>query len=94
MWEELPKRWCGDAAASLYKGPILSVLEKHRPNKRKYRALEDNDPVGYKSGKGKKAKQEVKIEAIPFPRHSPDLNPLDFSIWAEINRRMPPLELQ
>ena len=25
---------------------------------------------------------------MPFPRYSPDLNPLDFTIWNEVGRRM------
>lgn len=88
LWEELPKKWCGQAAADLYEGAILKALKKHRPNKRKYRILEDNDPTGYKSGKAVAVKKKLHIEAVPFPRYSPDLNPLDFSIWAEINSRM------
>ena len=44
--------------------------------------------VGYNSGKAKKAKRKLKIEALPSPPYSPDLNPLDFSIWAAINSRM------
>ena len=50
--------------------------------------MEDNDPVGYKSTAGEKAKKDAGIRAIPYPRHSPDLNPLDFCIWHEIERKM------
>ena len=35
-----------------------------------------------------KAKRDSNIKAIEFPRYSPDLNPLDFFIWAEVQRRM------
>ena len=63
-------------------------MKKQRGAKRKYTVLEDNDPTGYKSGKAKAAKRDLKIEAIPFPAYSPDLNPLDFSIWNEIKQRM------
>ena len=34
------------------------------------------------------AKTEVGIEAMRFPRYSPDLNPLDFYVWSEIERRV------
>ena len=50
--------------------------------------FEDNDPVGYKSGKGKQAKADVGIKAVPMPQYSPDLNPLDFSLWDAIEDRM------
>ena len=30
VWHYLPDRWCGAAAAELYKGPIHEALKKHR----------------------------------------------------------------
>ena len=30
----------------------------------------------------------LKMSAVPFPKYSPDLNPMDFFVWAEVNRRM------
>ena len=49
---------------------------------------EDNDPSGYKSGKGNQAKRDLRIKTVEWPRYSPDLNPLDFSFWKQLNRRM------
>lgn len=49
---------------------------------------EDNDPTGYKSNAGKAAKHALKVHPIDFPKYSPDLNPLDYFVWAEVNRRM------
>ena len=88
LWEYLPKSWNGEEAARLYQGAILKGLKKHRGQKRNYRVLEDNDPRGYKSGKAQAAKAEHGITAVPFPRYSPDLNPLDFAIWNEVEARM------
>lgn len=88
LWEYLPKTWNGEEAASLYAGAIYKTLQKHRGQKRKYRILEDNDPTGYKSGKAIAKKAELGIEAFPLPRYSPDLNPLDFSVWDAIEARM------
>jgi hypothetical protein len=88
MWHYLPKKWNGAEAAALYRGPILRTLRRTRGVKAKYRILEDNDPTGYKSGKAKKAKAELGISPIEFPRHSPDLNPLDYSLWTQINQKM------
>ena len=88
LWHYLPKRWTGQTAADLYRDVIYPSLRKHRGKKRSYKLLEDNDPTGYKSNKAKQMKESKHIEAMPFPRHSPDLNPLDFSLWDEIERRV------
>ncbi len=37
---------------------------------------------------GLKAKAESGIETLDLPMRSPDLSPLDYSVWAEINRKM------
>ena len=50
--------------------------------------MEDNDPVGYKSRKAEKAKKECKITPVSLLRYSPDLNPLDYFLWSEVERRM------
>ena len=71
-------------AADLYGGAIITTLRKERGEKRKYLILEDNDPVGYKSNKGKAAKSNMHIEVLEYPRYSPDLNPLDYSLWLQI----------
>ena len=55
---------------------------------KRYNILEDNDPTGYKSSKAKDAKKAAGMVPIELPPRSPDLNPLDFSLWAEVNRRM------
>ena len=72
LWHYLAKTWNGDTAAALYSGPILTALKKHRGLKRKYTVLEDNDPTGYKSNKAIAAKAAASIEAIEFPKYSPD----------------------
>ena len=38
--------------------------------------------------KGKTAKRQLGLQPIEFPRYSPDLNPLDFSLWWEIEERV------
>ena len=50
--------------------------------------MEDNDPTGYRCNAAKIAKIDAKIDVVKMPPRSPDLNPLDYSVWAEINRRM------
>ena len=34
------------------------------------------------------AKQAEKIDVLPFPKRSPDLNPLDYGFWDCINWRL------
>ena len=88
LWHCLPKNWTGQAAADLYKDVIFPTLKRVRGVKRSYRILEDNDPTGYKSNLAKKAKSEKRIQAHVFPRYSPDINPLDFSLWQAVTQRM------
>ena len=55
---------------------------------RSYTILEDNDSTGYKSSKARAAKEELHIKPMDFPRFSPDLSPMDFSLWTAIEGRM------
>ena len=88
MWEYLPQKWNGAEAAALYRGAIIKTLRKERGQKRHYNLIEDNDPSGYKSSKARAAKSELGICAVPMPTFSPDLNPLDFCLWARIEHLM------
>ena len=89
MWHVVNGPWNASNAAAMYTGPLRKSLRQAHPTVRgAWRVVEDNDPGGYKSGGGKRAKAEAGIEALSLPPRSPDLNPLDFSVWAEINRRM------
>ena len=77
----------------MYSGPLLSALKRPYPavahsKRSKWTVLEDNDPTGYTSKKAMAAKDEMKIEAIDFPKYSPDLSPCDFLLWSEVQRRM------
>ena len=87
LWHQLPQQWNRKIAADLYRGPIKTTVTANSGGKRRYTLLEGNDPTGYKSRKGKAAKDEVGLCPLRFPKYSPDLNPLDFFIWSEIERR-------
>jgi hypothetical protein len=86
MWHYLPDNWNGQVAADNYKA-VRRALVAHSGPKEKYRILEDNDPAGYKSKKGEASKATLGIVPIEYPRHSPDLNPLDFYVWNEVERK-------
>ena len=87
LWEYY-NRWSGKTAAEMYEGPLLKTLKKQRGEKPSYLIAEDNDPSGFKSSKGMAAKKRAKIKTIKWPRYSPDLMPLDFSLWDDISNRM------
>ena len=87
LWEYYSK-WNGDVAAEMYRVPISKTLKKERGVKSSYILIEDNDPSGYKSSKAMSEKRRLHIRAVPWPRYSPDMMPLDFSLWACISKRV------
>ena len=87
LWEYMPK-WNGEVAAQLYKGAIMKTLEKKIGIKPTYLICEDNDPTGYKSSKARTQKKLLHIKPMAWPRYSPDLMPLDFSLWSDIEKRI------
>ena len=93
MFDFVDGKWNGEKAANMYKGPLLKALrkaflEKGGVKNFKFKVLEDNDPSGYKSSKGKLAKEEAGLISVDLPPRSPDLNPLDYSVWHAINVAM------
>ena len=89
MWHQVAKsRWNGDTAATMYTKHLGKALKKQFPRKRKWTVLEDNDPTGFKSGAGVRAKAAAKIEVFEIPKRSPDLSLCDYALWTEINKRM------
>ena len=87
LWEEIQGKWCGERAEEMYSGPIKEALKKARPGKRSWLIMEDNDPAGFKSSRGRNAKAANKMKTMDQPPYSPDLNPLDFSIWSAIQTK-------
>ena len=89
VWKYIDKqKWNGQVAADCYKGVIRSALKKKHPRRSTWTVLEDNDPAGFKSSKGKTAKEEAGLSAFEIPRRSPDLSVCDFALWHEVNKRM------
>ena len=87
MWEYTPGKWNGEVAAQMYRSPMRKVLAKHRATKRIWRIVEENDPAGFKSSKARAAKKEVGMKEVSLPPYSPDLNPLDFTLWRTVENR-------
>ena len=88
LWHELKRQWNGKAAADLYLGPGRSALRRAWPRKRSFSMLEDNDPTGFKSIAGGKAKASAKIRVLEIPKRSPDLSVMDYAIWKQGTRTM------
>jgi hypothetical protein len=88
VWHYLPTRWCGDEAANVYKTVIAPALRRWIGNKKKFISLEDNDPTGYRSNLAIAEKAKQGIQPIQFPTYSPDINPCDYALWDEVQRRM------
>lgn len=88
MWHEVTGNWNGKAAETMYSSILAPALQRKHKGKRRFVILEDNDPSGYKSNLGISAKRANRLDVLDLPRRSPDLNPLDYGFWAEVNRRM------
>ena len=88
LWSVIEDTWCAPRAAELYSGPVKKCLREAYPAKRAWSILEDNDPAGYKAKLARDAKAAAKITPIEFPKHSPDLNVMDFFVWSEIEKRL------
>ena len=63
-------------------------LRRARGVKPSYRVIEDGDPVGYQSKRGRDGKRAAKIRAWKLPPRSPGLMPLDFTLWKAIEDRL------
>ena len=89
VWEYIDGRnWNGAVAEEMYRCPILRALQREYPGRRRWTILEDNDPAGFKSSKGLRAKADVGVKSFDLPKRSPALNVCDFALWTEVNRRM------
>ena len=80
--------WNKESAAAMYTDVLGPSLKRAYPGKRTFLLLEDNDPTGYKSGLAKAAKHALGVRVLEFPKRSPDLNPLDYSFWSNVNSRL------
>ena len=88
MWHRVEGQWNAEAASNMYSDVLAPALRAAKPGKRKFLVLEDNDPSGYKSRRAIEMKASKNINVLEIPRRSPDLNPLDYGFWAQVNARM------
>ena len=88
LWHEVGRKWNSKVASDLYLGPVRAALRRSWPRKRKFVMLEDNDPTGFKSTAGERAKKAAKIGIFSIPKRSPDLSVMDYAIWKRIDTLM------
>lgn len=87
FWHITEGRWNAKRAVEMYVA-LAKVLKKVYPTLKKWEVLEDNDPAGYKSTAAVNKKAELGLDVMELPPRSPDLNTLDYSVWAEISKRL------
>lgn len=88
LWKYIEGKWNGKAAENIYRHDIAKIFQRRVPHKAAPVIVEDNDPTGYKSSLAVAAKKELGFKVLALPRYSPDLNPLDFFLWNNIEQRM------
>ena len=77
--------WNKESATDMYENALGPALRTEHPGRRRFLVLEDNDPTGYKCQMAKDAKKALGVSVLEIPKRSPDLNPLDYSFWSEVN---------
>ena len=83
VWH-VSKRWNGEAAAAVYRGPMRAALRRTWGVRKSFTIVEDGDRKGNQSEKAKKAKKEVGIHAMVLAPRSPCWMPLDYGLWDRI----------
>ena len=86
FWYVNTDRWNGASAAKMYT-ELGKALRKKYGNLRQFNIVEDGDPKGFQSGKGKDAKSKERIVSWTLPAHTPSWMPLDYCLRNEIEQR-------
>jgi hypothetical protein len=66
---------------------LYKALRQHRPlrgSKKFWRIVEDGDPSGFKSRAAVELKKRLRIHTLDLPAYSPDLQPLDYTLWHQV----------
>ena len=71
----------------MYEKHLLPALKRTHGTLDMYRIVEDGDPTGYQSSKGRAAKRAAKIGSWQLPPRTPEWMPLDYSLWATIESK-------
>ena len=63
-------------------------FKKEYPGPRQFAAVEDSDPTDNTSKQAIDAKKHEGLKVFTIPHRSPDLNVLDYALWAEVEKFM------
>ena len=88
VWSYITGRWNRFAACSMYR-VLCKALRQHRPlrgSKKFWRIVEDGDPSGFKSHAAVDLKKRLRIRTLDLPPYSPDLQPLDYTLWHQVSK--------
>eukprot|EP00959_Pyramimonas_sp_CCMP1952_P377277 7902110-Pyramimonas_sp.AAC.1 len=89
MRRQVVGRWSAAAADRMCSGALQPAAKRVCPSVRgMFRVMEDSDPTGYKSRSGMAARKSAGIQTLDLPKRPPDLMPLDFAFWANLNTRV------
>ena len=88
VWHIIEKSWKGTVAAGMYRGPLARALKRAWGVRRSYRIVEDGDRKGNQSALGLAAKRNARIHAMTLPPRTPSWMPLDYAIWAAVDKAM------
>ena len=81
----IPKNKWNAHTANLFFKALRRFAWRHYPTKKTWKSIEDNDPC-HKTKGNEAAKKSMGIEPIGLPPRSPDISPLDYSVWGEVLR--------
>ena len=88
LWRTVEGIWNAAAASHLYGEVLPPILKKEYRGIKTFTLLEDNDPTGNTCKKALAAKKKNGLVMLKIPFRSPDLNVLDYAVWAEVEKRM------
>ena len=87
MFHRPQKTWCAEQAKYMYEHPLSAALKRTYGELSSYRIVEDGDPSGYQTQKGREGKKTAKIQSWRLPPRTPEWMPLDYSIWKAIEQK-------
>ena len=88
VWAYIEGRWNFSEAVRFYGSAALTVLPREYPHRRHFTLLEDNDSTVFKSKAAVQAKDDYNLDVFEIPKHSPQLNALDYYLWGAVDKRM------
>ena len=84
---EIGGTWAAAEAVKMYHA-LAAFLKESYPSRRKWVLIEDNDPGGLATRAANQAKKQLGMQPIGLPKRPPDLSPMDYAIWSQVESQM------